>query len=90
MAQHPPPVEYAIYFVAANEGNVERIQARHYAAVNGLCAGCVATPTEYPCQIARIAELAQQHPAYISRMAGKFKWKSRAAQKCTHLDRGHE
>jgi hypothetical protein len=57
-------VEYAAYVVAVHEGAIQRIFQRHYPAPNGLCAGCLATPTAYPCQVARIAELAEQHPAY--------------------------
>jgi hypothetical protein len=57
-------VEYASYVVAVQEGAVQRIFQRHHPTPNGLCAGCLATPTAYPCQVARIAELAEQHPAY--------------------------
>jgi hypothetical protein len=57
-------VEFAAYVVAVQEGAVQRIFQRHHPTPNGLCAGCLATPTAYPCQVARIAELAQQHPAY--------------------------
>jgi hypothetical protein len=56
-------VEFAALFVAAQKGGAERILQRHYPTPNGLCAGCLATPTDYPCQAARIAEVAQQHPS---------------------------
>ncbi len=58
------PVEFATYFVATQAGGVERILHRHYPMPNGLCAGCLATPTEYPCLAARIAELARQRVEY--------------------------
>jgi len=57
-------VEFAAYFVALQPGGVERILRRHYAMPNGLCAGCLARPTMYPCQAARIAELATHHAEY--------------------------
>jgi hypothetical protein len=57
-------VEYAAYFVAIQVGGVERILRRHYPMPNRLCAGCLATPTKYPCQAARIAEMAKQHAEY--------------------------
>jgi hypothetical protein len=57
-------VEFAAYVVAVQEGAVQRIFRRHYPMPSGLCAGCLATPTPYPCQVARIAELAEQHPEY--------------------------
>jgi hypothetical protein len=57
-------VEYAAYVIARQKGAVQRIRRRHYRSPNGLCAGCVATPTEHPCQITRIADLAQRRPEY--------------------------
>jgi hypothetical protein len=53
-------VEFAAYFVATQKDGPERILRRHYPTPNGLCAGCLATPTDYPCQAARIAEIARQ------------------------------
>jgi hypothetical protein len=58
-------VEFAAYFVAVQPGGAERIFRRHHPMPNGLCAGCLATPTVYPCQAARIAELAQQRIEYL-------------------------
>lgn len=49
----------AVEFVAAQPGGVERILRQHYPREGGMCAGCVAVPTSYPCQAARIAELAR-------------------------------
>jgi hypothetical protein len=57
-------VEFAAYFVARQPGGVERILRRHHPMPNGLCAGCVATPTMHPCQAARIAEMARQRADY--------------------------
>jgi hypothetical protein len=57
----PTAVEFAAYFVARQKNGVERILRRHYPTPNGLCAGCLATPTGYPCQAARIAKAAEQH-----------------------------
>jgi hypothetical protein len=57
-------VEFAAYVVAVETGMAERILRRHHPMPNGLCAGCLATPAEDPCQVARIAELAQQRPEY--------------------------
>jgi hypothetical protein len=62
-------VEFAAYFVAVQADGAERILRRHYPMPNGLCAGCLATPTVHPCQAARIAELAQQRSEYFRRMA---------------------
>jgi hypothetical protein len=53
-------VEFAVYFVATQKDGAERILQRHYPTPNGLCAGCLATPTDYPCLAARIAEMARQ------------------------------
>jgi hypothetical protein len=59
-------VEFATYFVALQAGGAERILYRHHPMPNGLCAGCLATPTVYPCQAARIAELARQRAEYCA------------------------
>jgi hypothetical protein len=53
-------VEFAAYFVAIQRGGAERILQRHRPTPNGLCAGCLATPTTHPCQAARIAEAARR------------------------------
>jgi hypothetical protein len=63
-------VEFAAYFVAVQAGGVERIRHRHHPTPNGLCAGCLATPTMHPCQAARIAELAQQRAEYRAEYRG--------------------
>jgi hypothetical protein len=55
-------VELAAHFVAAQQGGAERILRLHHPTSNGLCAGCLATPTDHPCQVARIAERALQLP----------------------------
>jgi hypothetical protein len=60
------PVEYAVYFVATQQGGPSRILRRHRRAPNGLCSGCLSRPTVHPCQAARIAQLAELHPAYRS------------------------
>jgi hypothetical protein len=57
-------VEAAIEFVAMRPNGPERILRLHYAMRSGLCAGCSATPTRYPCLAAHIAELARLHPLY--------------------------
>jgi hypothetical protein len=57
-------VEYAIEFVATQAGGAERILEQHYPMPSRVCAGCAVVPTEYPCQAARIAEHARQHPKY--------------------------
>jgi hypothetical protein len=57
---HVSGVEFAVFFVAVQARGPERILRRHHPMPNGLCGGCLATPTVYPCQAARIAELARQ------------------------------
>jgi len=58
-------VEFAAYVMAARaDGIAERILRQHYPTSNGLCAGCLASPTNHPCQVARIALLARQRPEY--------------------------
>lgn len=57
-------VEYAVYFVATQQGGAARILRRHRPTPSGLCSGCLARPTAHPCQAARIAQLAELHPEY--------------------------
>lgn len=51
-------VEAAIEFVATQPAGPEKMLNRHYPRRGGMCAGCVAKPTRYPCQSARIGQLA--------------------------------
>jgi hypothetical protein len=60
LGDHVSGVEFAVFFVAMQAGGPERILRRHHPMPNALCGGCLATPTVYPCQAARIAELARQ------------------------------
>ncbi len=53
-------VESAALFVAAQQGGAERLLRLHRPQPNGLCGGCLATPTDHPCQVARIAERAMR------------------------------
>jgi hypothetical protein len=48
----------AIRFVAAQPGGASKILSTHYRRPNGLCAGCAATPTKWPCPVGRIAATA--------------------------------
>lgn len=48
-------VEMAIRFVAAQPGGAGKILSAHCRRPNGLCAGCAATPTRWPCPVGRIA-----------------------------------
>jgi hypothetical protein len=59
-------VDAAVEFVAMRPDGPARILARHYPTKNGICAGCSASATPYPCQAARIAEAAQKHPKFRS------------------------
>jgi hypothetical protein len=58
--KRPPPIFAAIEFVAAQPGGPDRILRRHRAARNGTCTGCTVAATTYPCQAARIAQIAQR------------------------------
>lgn len=62
-------LEAAVEFVAWQIAGPERILTRHYPSPRGTCAGCTTTPVRYPCSVARIAELAQEHPVYRARTA---------------------
>jgi hypothetical protein len=55
-------VDAAIEFVAMRSEGPARILMLHYPLSNGICAGCTASATRYPCLAARIAELARLHP----------------------------
>jgi hypothetical protein len=60
-----PLVLAAAEFVAAQYHGAERILEKHYPLPgSGVCAGCSATLTRYPCVAARIAEIAMQHPGF--------------------------
>ena len=48
-------IETAIRFVAAQPGGAGKILATHFRRANGLCAGCTATPTRWPCPVSGIA-----------------------------------
>ena len=52
-------LETAVAFVAAQPDGPARLSALHHLLPNGLCAGCVATPTRWPCGAARIAAAAR-------------------------------
>jgi hypothetical protein len=64
-------VDFATYFVAVQSGGVDRILGRHHPMPNGLCAGCLATPTVYPCKVAHIAESARQCVTYQGAATGR-------------------
>jgi hypothetical protein len=49
----------AVAFVAAQPDGSRRALARHRRLPNGACAGCLTTPTRWPCTIATIARLAE-------------------------------
>jgi hypothetical protein len=59
-------VDAAVEFVAMRPDGPQRILAHHYPTESGICAGCLASATRYPCQAARIAEAARQHPIFRS------------------------
>jgi hypothetical protein len=59
-------VDAAIEFVAMRPDGPTRILALHYSLGNGICAGCAASATRYPCPAARIAQLARAHPTYLA------------------------
>jgi hypothetical protein len=67
----------AVAFVAAQPGGPARLSALHQAQPNGLCAGCVATPTRWPCSVARIAVAARTAAPLIRTMAGHTRRRSR-------------
>jgi hypothetical protein len=66
-AQPQEAVDAAVEFVAMRPDGPARILAHHYPTESGICAGCLASATPYPCQAARIAEAAQKHPKFRSR-----------------------
>ena len=49
----------AAAFVAAQPDGPARLSALHHRQPNGLCAGCLATPTRWPCGTATIAATAR-------------------------------
>ena len=53
--EHVHAVEVAALFVAAQVGGAARILTLHHRREDGYCAGCVATPTRWPCTVAGIA-----------------------------------
>lgn len=62
----PPPrqnrldvIQTAVWFVATQAGGPARILAAHRRLPDGICAGCVTTPTRWPCTAAAIAVTAQ-------------------------------
>lgn len=58
------PVEVAVAFMATQPGGPERTLAQHRHLSNGLCSGCLHRAVAWPCSVARIAALAEQHPSY--------------------------
>lgn len=54
----PTVIDVAVQFIASQPGRVERLLELHHRLPDGLCSGCLAQVTKWPCSVANLALLA--------------------------------